>query len=87
MGVAHPNDIVPVGRRRPLRHDPSGGCYTVTLSSNAYQYVNRLETTQFRLPFQKDDDDDPGNDYIKFYTGNYATTASRPALIIKYYVP
>jgi hypothetical protein len=66
---------------------PSGGCYTVTLSSTAYQYVNRTGSTQFRLRFLKDDNDDLGNDYIKFYSGNYSDSSKRPVLIIKYYVP
>jgi hypothetical protein len=65
---------------------PSAGWYSVTLSSTARPYINKTGTTQFRLRFQKDDNDDMGADYLKFYSGN-AGTASRPVLIIQYYVP
>ena len=65
---------------------PSVSWYTVTLSSSAHLYINKTGTTQFRLRFQKDDNDDLAADYLKFYSG-YAATASRPVLIIQYYVP
>ena len=65
---------------------PSAGWYTVTLSSTARPYINKTGTTQFRLRFQKGDNDDMGADYLKFYSGN-AGTASRPVLIIQYYIP
>jgi hypothetical protein len=65
---------------------PSAGWYSVTLNSTARLYINKTGTTQFRLRFQKDDNDDLSADYLKFYSGNAATT-SRPVLIIQYYVP
>jgi hypothetical protein len=76
-----------LGRVGTFSTTPSSGCYTVTLSSSAYQYVNHTGNTQFRLRFLKDDNDDLGNDYIKFYSGNYSTSSKRPVLIIKYYLP
>lgn len=66
---------------------PSGGCYTVALNLTGRQKVNLLGTTQFRLRFRTDDNDDSGADYIKFYSGNFATVSLRPLLVIKYYVP
>lgn len=66
---------------------PSGGCYTATLNSTGRQNVNRTGTTQFRLRFATDDNDDLGYDYIKFYSGNYATGSLRPVLIIQYHLP
>jgi len=64
----------------------STGWRTVTLKSTAYQYINLTGKTQFRLRFQKDDNDDLGNDYLRIFSGN-APAASRPQLIIEYYVP
>ena len=50
-------------------------------------HINLTGTTQFRLYFTKDDNDDNGADYMKFFSGNYATATARPTLIIEYYVP
>jgi|GEM_PF-6669773 len=30
---------------------------------------------------------DNGADYMKFFSGNYATVTARPTLIIEYYLP
>lgn len=62
------------------------GWYTITLNNTAYTYINRTATTQLRLRFRKDDNDDTGTDYLKIYSGN-APAANRPQLIIRYYVP
>ena len=62
------------------------GWYTITLTSDAYPFVNLTGKTQFRLRFQMDDNDDHGNDYLKIYSGD-APSASRPQLIIGYHVP
>ena len=66
---------------------PSAGWYTATLNSIAYPHINQLGTTQFRLRFQLDDDNDSAADYMKFFSGNYSTTTSRPLLVIQYYIP
>lgn len=68
--------------------------FPTTLNSGWYKivvgpcssYINRTGTTQIRLRFYKDDNNDFGADYLKFYSGN-APVASRPQLIIEYYVP
>ena len=62
------------------------GWYTANLGSAAYPYINKAGTTQFRLRFYKDDNNDGGADYFKFYSGN-APAVSRPQLIVEYYVP
>jgi hypothetical protein len=49
--------------------------------------INKTGTTQFRLRFTLDDNNEKGADFIKFYSGNYATATARPQLIIQYYVP
>ncbi|GEM_PF-7048667 len=48
--------------------------------------VNRTGLTQVRLRFAKDDNDDMGNDFLKFFSGN-APFANRPVLIVEYYIP
>jgi hypothetical protein len=48
--------------------------------------VNRIGHTQFRLLFNTGDNDDLANDYLVFHTGN-ATLASKPQLIVSYYLP
>lgn len=62
------------------------GWYTANLGSAAYPYINTTGTTQFRLRFYKDDNNDGGADYFKFYSGN-ADAASRPQLIVEYTIP
>ena len=62
------------------------GWYTAELGSEAYAYFNTSGVTQFRLRFNKDDNNDLGADYFKFYSGN-AGISSGPQLIVEYYVP
>jgi len=66
---------------------PVSGWYSVKLNSSAYAYVNKTGTTQFRLRFLLDDNDDLGDDYVMFYSGNWSTAADRPLLIVQYIVP
>jgi len=45
-------------------------------------YINLSGTTQFRLRFATDDNNDNNiADYVRFLSGNYATASARPALI------
>lgn len=60
--------------------------YTVNLGDTNLAFINKVGVTQFRLRFALDDNDDMGNDYLKFFSGN-STDANRPALIITYYLP
>lgn len=65
---------------------PTAGWYTASLAETSYPFINLTGTTQFRLLFQLDDNDDGENDYMKFYSGD-AQEADRPLLNIKYYLP
>ena len=65
---------------------PASGWYTMILTSTASPYVNSSVATQFRLRFARDDNNDFGADFMRFYSGN-AGAASRPKLIIEYYMP
>jgi len=70
-----------------FRATPVNNWYTAVLKSLAYPFINKTGTTQFRLYFTKDDNDDGAADYMKFFSGNYPTAAARPTLTIIYYVP
>ena len=63
-----------------------GDWYTVDLKYTAYSFINKYGTTQFRLRFKKDDNNDSGADYFKFYSGN-ALPGYQPVLIVEYAVP
>ncbi len=69
-------------------NSPTNGWYTRSLSSTNFGYVNLAGTTQFRLRFQTDDNNNLVADYLKFYSGDYITTTTdQPTLVVKYYVP
>ena len=60
--------------------------YGAQLSDANLLLVNKTATTQFRLSFSKDDNDDLSADYIKFYSGN-STSTNVPQLVVSYYTP
>ncbi|HSF43133.1 MAG TPA: M14 family zinc carboxypeptidase [Thermoanaerobaculia bacterium] len=47
--------------------------------------VDKTGTTQLRVYFNLDDNDDNGNDYLGYYSGNSSTTSYRPQLVVTYY--
>jgi hypothetical protein len=65
---------------------PSSNWYQAVLNNASIAYLNRTGTNQFRLRFAKDDNDNLVADYMKFHSGE-APAASRPQLVITYYVP
>lgn len=65
---------------------PANGWYSAKIGSAGWPAINLTGTTQFRLRFNKDDNDDLGASLMKFYSGN-ALAANRPQLIITYTVP
>jgi hypothetical protein len=60
--------------------------YKSLLYKGALPYINVKGTTQFRLRFLRDDDDNNIANILKLYSGN-AGIAKCPKLIVKYYVP
>jgi pectate lyase len=46
--------------------------------------INKTGKTQFRVSFTLDDNDDGGNDYVGYLSGNDSTPANRPVLEITY---
>jgi len=69
-----------------LKSMPNAGWYTITLKDTAYPFISLDGTTQLRLRFKKDDNDDTGADYLKIFSGD-AGENKCPQLIIEYYVP
>ncbi len=67
----------------------TGGWYTFNLTS-AKAYINKLAAgsglTQIRLRFKLDDNNNAIANYLSLYSGN-AGAASRPQLIVEYYIP
>jgi uncharacterized delta-60 repeat protein len=57
--------------------------YTANLSNTNLGFINKYGSTQFRLLFSKDDNDDMGADYVRFFSGSAAST-DQPQLIITY---
>ncbi len=70
-----------------IPNTPVSGWYSRVWTSGIFTYVSKTGVTQFRLRFQKDDNDDLGADYLAFLSGNAGTASVRPTLIIEYYVP
>lgn len=62
------------------------GWYSAPLVTGAFPFINLRGTTQLRLRFALDDDNDLLADYAVFLSGNAARHLS-PVLIIKYMVP
>jgi hypothetical protein len=64
--------------------------YTIDLTAGK-AFVNKLATnggvTQLRLRFKLDDNNNALANYLSLYSGNAATAANRPQLVIKYYIP
>jgi hypothetical protein len=66
-----------------------GGWYSIDLTSGK-GYINKMSSlsglTQIRLRFKLDDNGNAIANYLSLFSGN-APAASRPQLIIQYYVP
>jgi pectate lyase len=55
-----------------------------TVSAAGRGFVNKTGKTQLRVYFSVDDNDDSGDDYVGYYSGNDATAGNRPVLEITY---
>lgn len=65
---------------------PIENWYSANSDPAVWPFVNLTGTTQFRLEFTLDDNDDLSADYMKFYSGD-AAAADRPQLIVIYQLP
>lgn len=66
---------------------PVAGWYSANIVKAAWNKINPNGSTQFRLRFAKDDNDDLLSDYRRFYSGNHGNINLRPSLVIDYNVP
>jgi carboxypeptidase T len=55
-----------------------------SLNAAGLAAVDKTGTTQLRIYFNLDDNDDTGNDYIGYYSGDNTTSANRPQLVVTY---
>ncbi len=70
-----------------IQNNPIGGWYWSILDGSAYPFINLTGSTQIRLGFQIDDNDDRNNDYLLFFSGDAKQVDARPQLSVKYYIP
>ena len=55
-----------------------------SLNASGLAAISKTGTTQLRIYFNLDDNDDTGNDYIGYYSGDNTTAANRPQLVVTY---
>jgi hypothetical protein len=55
-----------------------------SLNAAGLAAISKTGTTQLRIYFNLDDNDDTGNDYIGYYSGDNTTAANRPQLVVTY---
>ncbi|MBI5383638.1 MAG: fibronectin type III domain-containing protein [Verrucomicrobia bacterium] len=68
-----------------LGESPTNGSWgEAVLDARGLSFVNKAGTTQFRVYFQRGDNDDNGADYMGWYSGDIATSSDRPQLEIIY---
>jgi len=64
-----------------------GNWYEAALNTPAFAHLNLFGSTQLRVRFSFDDDDDLRGDLVRFFSGNHFMPSYRPTLIVEYYVP
>ncbi|MFL6198248.1 MAG: choice-of-anchor B family protein [Thermoanaerobaculia bacterium] len=55
-----------------------------SLNAAGLAAISKTGTTQLRVYFNLDDNDDTGNDFIGYYSGDNTTAANRPQLVVTY---
>jgi parallel beta-helix repeat protein len=70
-----------------FKSTPKNNWYFAVIGSAGYSQISLNGTTQFRLRFLTDDNNNNAADYMKFFTGDYSNTAARPTLVITYTIP
>lgn len=69
-----------------IENNPLDSWYWAWLDGASFPYISLRGITQIRLRFQLDDNDDLGDDYLRFYSGDYIDITARPRLLVEYYV-
>lgn len=68
-----------------LSNAASNGTWsTGNLNASGLAAIDKAGTTQLRVYFNLDDNDDNGNDYLGYYSGNATTSGNRPQLVVTY---
>ncbi len=68
-----------------LSNAASNGIWsTGNLNAAGLAVLNKTGTTQLRVYFNLDDNDDLGTDYLGYYSGENGTAANRPQLVVTY---
>ncbi len=68
-----------------LSNAASNGAWSEgALNAAGLAAIDKTGTTQLRVYFNLDDNDDNGNDYLGYYSGNNTTSANRPQLVVTY---
>lgn len=62
----------------------NGALSSGDLNPSGLSVINKTGKTQLRIYLSTDDNNDNGNDYIGFYSGENATAANRPVLEVTY---
>jgi hypothetical protein len=62
----------------------NGSSSTGSLNASGLAAINKTGRTQLRVYFTLDDNDDGGNDYVGFYSGDNGTASRRPTLSVTY---
>ena len=78
-----PATVASAGSVSPIS---DGGLYWGTLNSSGRASINKTGTTQLRLRFKLDDNDDHGADYDAFFSSNSGLLFGKPTLWV-YYLP
>ena len=73
-----------VAQAASLSNAASNGTWSEgSLNAAGLAAISKTGTTQLRVWFNLDDNDDTGNDYLGYYSGE-ATAANRPQLVVTY---
>ena len=68
-----------------LTNAASNGAWSEgSLSAAGLAAINKTGTTQARVYFALDDNDDGGIDFIGYYSGDNSNSANRPQLVVTY---
>ncbi len=62
----------------------NGDVSSGNLNSAGLSSINKTGTTQFRIRFTVDDDDDGEHDYVGYYSGENSISSQRPVLVVTY---
>jgi cellulose 1,4-beta-cellobiosidase len=77
--------VATVAQAASLSNAASNGAWSEgSLNASGLAAIDKTGTTQLRVWFNLDDNDDGGNDYIGYYSGNNATSGNRPQLVVTY---